>query len=191
MQGPGGWWWGWRGLRLEWGTRSSVSTRVTQGVGDRLLLANGVCRHEAIGGRRLHQLGWRVPFLLSGVLVLVGLWTDDIAESPLFAEVERPTTRNTPRSPGLRPIRSRCCGGGARVGVEGPFTLHPLRQTYVATFLECQHLCLNESSSPRPCGPAFLFGTSPTGRFAAGILGRRVGAAIGCSCSSLCWTRAG
>src|SRR4051794_9122023 len=34
--------------------------------------------------------GWRVPFLLSGVLVLVGLWIRlSVAESPLFAEVER------------------------------------------------------------------------------------------------------
>src|SRR3954452_16483451 len=34
--------------------------------------------------------GWRIPFLLSGVLVLVGLWIRmSVAESPLFAEVER------------------------------------------------------------------------------------------------------
>src|SRR5690348_12125638 len=34
--------------------------------------------------------GWRVAFLLSGVLVLVGLWIrTTIAESPLFAEVEQ------------------------------------------------------------------------------------------------------
>ncbi|GAA3561633.1 MFS transporter [Nonomuraea rosea] len=34
--------------------------------------------------------GWRVPFLLSGVLVFVGLWVRlRITESPLFAEVEQ------------------------------------------------------------------------------------------------------
>jgi MFS family permease len=34
--------------------------------------------------------GWRIPFFLSGVLVLAGLWIRlSIAESPLFAEVER------------------------------------------------------------------------------------------------------
>ncbi|MEU4424303.1 MFS transporter [Actinoplanes sp. NPDC024001] len=34
--------------------------------------------------------GWRVPFLLSGVLVVVGLWIRlAISESPLFAEVEQ------------------------------------------------------------------------------------------------------
>jgi MFS family permease len=33
--------------------------------------------------------GWRVPFLLSGVLVVVGLWIRlTITESPLFAEVQ-------------------------------------------------------------------------------------------------------
>ena len=34
--------------------------------------------------------GWRIPFFLSGVLVLAGLWIRlTVAESPLFAEVER------------------------------------------------------------------------------------------------------
>src|SRR4051812_8014247 len=34
--------------------------------------------------------GWRLPFFLSGVLVLAGLWIRlTVAESPLFAEVER------------------------------------------------------------------------------------------------------
>src|SRR5215217_3547723 len=34
--------------------------------------------------------GWRVPFLLSGVLVVVGLWIRlTITESPLFAEIEQ------------------------------------------------------------------------------------------------------
>src|SRR3954470_16049845 len=34
--------------------------------------------------------GWRIPFFLSGALVLAGLWIRlTVAESPLFAEVER------------------------------------------------------------------------------------------------------
>jgi metabolite-proton symporter len=34
--------------------------------------------------------GWRIPFLLSGVLLLAGLWIRmTVAESPLFADVER------------------------------------------------------------------------------------------------------
>ncbi|NUW38339.1 MHS family MFS transporter [Nonomuraea sp. SMC257] len=34
--------------------------------------------------------GWRIPFLLSGVLVIVGLWVRlKVTESPLFAEVEK------------------------------------------------------------------------------------------------------
>src|SRR4029450_6610029 len=38
--------------------------------------------------------GWRVPFLLSGLLVLVGLWIRmTIAESPLFREVEQSHTK--------------------------------------------------------------------------------------------------
>src|SRR3954451_19745306 len=38
--------------------------------------------------------GWRIPFLLSGLLVLAGLWIRmTIAESPLFTELERTGTK--------------------------------------------------------------------------------------------------
>src|SRR3954471_12665866 len=38
--------------------------------------------------------GWRLPFFLSGVLVLAGLWIRrTVAESPLFVEVERAGTK--------------------------------------------------------------------------------------------------
>jgi MFS family permease len=38
--------------------------------------------------------GWRVPFLLSGALIAVGLWIRlTIAESPLFQELERDDTK--------------------------------------------------------------------------------------------------
>src|SRR5215204_6154138 len=55
-----------------------------------LLLANGVLSlmGAVTSESAFVDWGWRVPFLLSGVLVLVGLWIRlTIAESPLFREV--------------------------------------------------------------------------------------------------------
>jgi MFS family permease len=59
-----------------------------------LLLANGVLSLMGVltNDAAFLSWGWRVPFLLSGVLVLVGLWIRlTIAESPLFREVEQST----------------------------------------------------------------------------------------------------
>ena len=55
------------------------------------LLAAGVLwiLNSALSESAFLSWGWRVPFLLSGVLVVVGLWIRlTITESPLFAEVE-------------------------------------------------------------------------------------------------------
>jgi MFS family permease len=39
--------------------------------------------------------GWRIPFLLSGVLLIIGLWVRlKVAESPVFAEVQRRRARD-------------------------------------------------------------------------------------------------
>ncbi|GIH99416.1 MFS transporter [Planobispora takensis] len=56
------------------------------------LLAAGVLgvMSAALPEEAFLSWGWRVPFLLSGVLVVVGLWIRlRIVESPLFAEVEQ------------------------------------------------------------------------------------------------------
>ena len=84
--------------------------------------------------------GWRVPFLLSGVLVLVGLWIRmTIAESPLFREVEARTPR--PRAPIVEVLRCYpkqvLLAIGARVGVDVAFyTFVLFITTYVATYLK-------------------------------------------------------
>src|SRR3954449_13414630 len=76
-----------RGLNASW---------PQVGVPIGLLLANGVLSLMGglTGDDAFLSWGWRVPFLLSGVLVVVGLWIrTTIAESPLFQEVEAEETK--------------------------------------------------------------------------------------------------
>src|SRR6476661_8611959 len=72
-----------RGLNASW-------PQVGVPVGN--LLAAGVLAllNVVLSEQAFLSWGWRVAFLLSGALVIVGLWIRvTIAESPLFAEVEQ------------------------------------------------------------------------------------------------------
>src|SRR3954462_13559850 len=83
--------------------------------------------------------GWRVPFLLSGILVIVGLWIRlTIAESPLFREVEEHDAKvKAAIVDVLRRYPSRVLLAiGARVGVDVAFyTFVLFITTYIATYL--------------------------------------------------------
>ncbi|MGE3286888.1 MAG: MFS transporter [Pseudonocardia sp.] len=79
--------------------------------------------------------GWRVAFLLSGVLLLVGLWIrTSIPESPLFAEAAK--AGRTARMPLLEVIREHPRGllvaMGSRIGTDVAFYTFTL---YILTFL--------------------------------------------------------
>jgi metabolite-proton symporter len=84
--------------------------------------------------------GWRIPFLLSGLLVLVGLWIRfTITESPLFAEVAE--TRTRARMPIVDVIRlyprELFVATGARIGTDIAFyTFVLFILTYVTTELD-------------------------------------------------------
>ena len=104
-----------RGLNASW---------PQVGVPIGLLLANGVLSlmGAITSNEAFLSWGWRVPFLLSGLLVIVGLWIRmTIAESPLFSEVE--ASRQQGRRPdrrGAAPLSQagaagdRCAGRGRR-----------------------------------------------------------------------------
>ncbi|MBG0831157.1 MHS family MFS transporter [Planomonospora sp. ID67723] len=90
------------------------------------LLAAGVLgvMSAALPDEAFLSWGWRVPFLLSGVLVVVGLWIRlRIVESPLFAEVEQAGRKA--RMPLLEVIRThpRALASAflARIGVDVAF----------------------------------------------------------------------
>jgi metabolite-proton symporter len=122
-----------RGLNASW---------PQVGVPIGLLLANGVL--SLMGGitsdAAFLSWGWRIPFLLSGLLVIVGLWIRlSIAESPLFQEVEAEDTKaRTPIVEVLRTYpRQVLLAIGARVGVDVAFyTFVLFITTYIATYLE-------------------------------------------------------
>jgi metabolite-proton symporter len=122
-----------RGLNASW---------PQVGVPIGLLLANGVLSlmGAVTSDSAFQAWGWRVPFLLSGVLVLVGLWIRlTIAESPLFRELETSDTKaRAPIVDVLRTYPKRVLLAiGARVGVDVAFYSFVLFiTTYVVTYLK-------------------------------------------------------
>ena len=122
-----------RGLNASW---------PQVGVPIGLLLANGVLALMAAvtSESAFTSWGWRVAFLLSGVLVLVGLWIRvRIAESPLFQEVaDQDTKARAPIVEVLREHPSRVgLAVGARVGVDVAFYSFVLFiATYLTTYLD-------------------------------------------------------
>jgi metabolite-proton symporter len=92
--GVGGEWGGSVTLSMEWGNprrRGFIASWPQVGVPIGLLLSTGaVSLFSHISGDAFNSWGWRVPFLLSVVLIGIGLWIRlGVLESPLFArEVE-------------------------------------------------------------------------------------------------------
>ena len=123
-----------RGLNASW-------PQVGVPVG--LLLANGVLSlmGAVTGDDAFLSWGWRVPFLLSGVLVLVGLWIRmSLEESPAFAEVAKKEAEK-PRAPIVEVMRNYpkqvLLAIGARIGVDVVFYVYVLFiTTYVVTYLK-------------------------------------------------------
>ena len=91
--GIGGEWGGSVLLSLEWNDKGSrrgfVGSWPQFGVPVGLVLANGAFLFfNAVSGSQFLVWGWRIPFLLSIVLVAVGLWIRlGIAETPIFGRL--------------------------------------------------------------------------------------------------------
>jgi metabolite-proton symporter len=142
--GLGGEWGGAVLMTLESGSahRRGLNASWPQvGVPIGLLLANGVLSlmGAVTSESGFVAWGWRVPFLLSGILVIVGLWIRlTIAESPLFREVEEHDAKvKAPIVDVLRRYPSRVLLAiGARIGVDVAFyTFVLFVTTYVVTYL--------------------------------------------------------
>jgi metabolite-proton symporter len=143
--GLGGEWGGAVLMSLEHGnpnTRGLNASWPQVGVPAGLLLANGVIAVMSAftSDATFLSWGWRVPFLLSGVLVVVGLWIRlTISESPLFEEIEQGHTKaRMPIVDVLRIYpRSVLTALGARIGTDVAFyTFVLFIVTYVTQVLK-------------------------------------------------------
>jgi MFS family permease len=95
--GVGGEWGGSVLLSMEWGSqhrRGLMASWPQLGVPLGLVLSTGVVRlMTLISGNGFLHWGWRVPFLLSAVLVIIGLYVRlRVLESPEFVAVRRQET---------------------------------------------------------------------------------------------------
>jgi len=143
--GRGGEWGGAVLMTLESGKRERRGVNASWpqvGVPIGLLLANGVLSlmGAVTSDAQFKSWGWRVPFLLSAVLVFFGIWIrTTIAESPLFRQLA--STRSDSRVPALEVLQHYpkrvLLAIGARVGVDVAFyTFVLFIATYIATFLK-------------------------------------------------------
>jgi MFS family permease len=128
--GVGGEWGGSVLLSMEWGSRERrglMASWPQLGVPLGLILSTGVVRLMASWtGASFDNWGWRVPFLLSIVLLGVGLYVRlRVLESPEFAEVAKAGT--VARRPLLEVIRTEWAtiisSAFVRLGEQAPFYL--------------------------------------------------------------------
>jgi len=91
--GVGGEWGGSVLLAMEWskshGNRGFIASWPQFGVPCGLFLSNlAVLIFSQLSGDQFHVWGWRVPFLLSAILIVIGLWIRlGIFETPIFAKL--------------------------------------------------------------------------------------------------------
>jgi MFS family permease len=163
-----------------------------------LLLSNGVLSlmGALTSDAEFKSWGWRVPFLLSGVLVFVGIWIRmTIEESPLFREAEAGhTISRAPIVDVLRLYPTRVLLAlGARVGVDVAFyTFVLFITTYITTLLKLpRSYALNAVVIAAACQVVLIpwFGGLPTGTdvdlsTCSAPLGRRCGSSSSSRCST-------
>jgi MFS family permease len=106
--GVGGEWGGSVLMSMEWGSsrrRGLMASLPQLGVPMGLLLSTAMVKIcSASSGSGFEVWGWRVPFLLSLILIGIGLWVRlRVVESPDFAEVKR--TQTVERQPVWTAIR--------------------------------------------------------------------------------------
>ena len=140
--GVGGEWGGSVLLAMEWGhgdRRGLFASWPQFGVPMGLLLSTGVATlFSALTGPAFLTWGWRVPFLLSAVLIGVGLWVRlRVVESPDFARVR--AERAVVRQPVLEVIRTQwrdiLLSALVRLSEQAPFYLFT---SFVLTYVTKQ-----------------------------------------------------
>jgi MFS family permease len=127
--GVGGEWGGSVLLAMEWARtnehRGYIASWPQFGVPAGLFLANlAVLAFSGLSGPQFLEWGWRIPFLLSGVLVAVGMYIRvGILETPVFAKLA--AERRIVKAPVLEAIRRQpreiVLTALCRMGEQAPF----------------------------------------------------------------------
>jgi MFS family permease len=130
--GVGGEWGGSVLLAMEWARtnqhRGYIASWPQFGVPAGLFLANlAVLAFSAISGPQFLAWGWRIPFLLSGVLIGIGLYIRaGILETPVFAKLV--AEKRIERAPVLEAIRRQpreiVLTALCRMGEQAPFYIY-------------------------------------------------------------------
>jgi metabolite-proton symporter len=127
--GVGGEWGGSVLLSMEWAKtnahRGFIASWPQFGVPAGLFLANlAVLAFSQMSGEAFLDWGWRIPFLLSAILVVVGLWVRlSVLETPIFQRLA--AENKIERAPMLEVIRKQpkpiLLSALARMGQQAPF----------------------------------------------------------------------
>jgi MFS family permease len=188
--GVGGEWGGSVLLAMEWGSRRRrglMASFPQMGVPMGLLLSTGAVKiMEAWTGDSFGSWGWRVPFLLSAVLVAIGLYVRlRVLESPEFAAVR--TRDAVVRQPVLEVIRTQpreiLTSALVRMSEQAPFYLFI---TFVLTYgVDQVKLDKGDLLNYTVVAAAIGLVSVPLFGFISDLIGRRLMYGIGIVCTAL------
>jgi MFS family permease len=188
--GVGGEWGGSVLMSMEWGVqrrRGFMASWPQLGVPLGLLLSTGLFKmFSGIAGSSFDSWGWRVPFLLSIVLVGIGLYVRlRVLESPAFGAVQR--DKAIVRQPVVRVLREQwfavITSAFVRLSEQAPFYIFI---TFVLTY-GTDHLGLSKDSLLNDTLVAAAIGliSVPLFGFISDLIGRRLMYGIGIVCMAL------
>ncbi|MDR0341910.1 MAG: MHS family MFS transporter [Nocardiopsaceae bacterium] len=188
--GVGGEWGGSVLLSMEWGSqrrRGFAASWPQVGVPIGLLLSTGLVKlFSAVAGDSFNTWGWRIPFLLSLVLVVIGLYVRlRVRESPAFSQVRRQNA--VIKLPVMQVLKEQpreiITSAFVRLSEQAPFYIFV---TFVLAY-GTDHLGMSKDSLLNDTLVAAAIGlvSVPLFGFISDLIGRRLMYGIGIVCMAL------